>query len=134
MMKEVRKFGIFIFLVVGFLSYSGFLYTQSTDLKAVAGTSKDRGKKIWQEKNCIACHQIYGLGGFLGADLTNSYSQKGPDYIQAFLKSGTTTMPNFYFSEEEITDLTAYLKSIDGSGIGMPSKLKINNDGTIQQP
>jgi len=133
-MKDINKLVLFLVLIISFIFYSGFLYTQNADLAAIAGTSKDLGKKIWQEKNCIACHQIYGLGGYLGPDLTNTYSQKGSNHIKAFLRSGTQVMPNFHLSENELENLTQYLKSIDESGIGSPRKLKINYDGTIEQP
>jgi nitric oxide reductase subunit C len=133
-MKDQHKILIFTLLAVSFFSYSGFLYSANSVYKTAGGTSSDRGKRVWQEKNCIACHQIYGLGGYLGPDLTNSWSQRGPDYIKAFLKSGTAVMPNFHLSDTEVADLAAYMKSIDESGIGMPSKLKINHDGTVQQP
>ncbi|MBW8360282.1 MAG: cytochrome c [Weeksellaceae bacterium] len=133
-MKDQHKILIFTLLAVSFFSYSGFLYSANSAYKTAEGTSSDRGKRLWQEKNCIACHQIYGLGGYLGPDLTNSYSQRGPDYIKAFLRSGTMVMPNYGFTEIEIQDLAQYMKSIDESGIGMPSKLKINYDGTVQQP
>lgn len=133
-MKDQSKLLIFTLLSAAFLSYSFFLYSGNSAYTSTEGTSTDRGKRLWQEKNCISCHQIYGLGGYLGPDLTNSWSQRGPDYIKAFLRSGTVVMPNYGFSENEVEDLARYMKSIDESGIGMPSKLKINYDGTVQQP
>ena len=133
-MKDYNKIMIFVVLAVSFFTYTFTLYGINADFSMVSGNSADRGKKLWQEKNCTACHQIYGLGGYLGPDLTNTYSEKGTEYIKAFLKSGTQTMPNFHFTENQIEDLTQYLKSIDESGIGRPSKLKINYDGTIEQP
>ena len=65
------------------------------------------GKMIWQQYNCTACHQVYGLGGYLGPDLTNTFSLKGPEYIAAFLKSGTVTMPDFHLKENEIDALNS---------------------------
>lgn len=133
-MKDYNKILLFVLLTVLFFIYTISLYSINTDFSSIGGSSSDRGKKLWQQKNCIACHQIYGLGGFLGPDLTNTYSEKGNLYIKAFLKSGTQTMPNFHLSETEIEDLTAYMKSIDKSGIAKPSHLKINDNGTIENP
>lgn len=133
-MKDYHKILVFAFLTILFFIYTFSLYAMNADFSSIGGDSADRGKRIWQEKNCTGCHQIYGLGGYLGPDLTNTYSERGTEYIKAFLKSGTQTMPNFHFTENEIEDLTQYLKSIDESGIGRPSKLKINYDGTIGQP
>jgi len=92
------------------------------------------GKMIWQSKNCTACHQIYGLGGFLGPDLTNIYSAKGkgPAYIRAFVMAGTPTMPAFQLKEVELTALVEYLRHVDSSGKADPKQFKVNYDGTIE--
>jgi nitric oxide reductase subunit C len=76
---------------------------------------------------------VYGLGGYLGPDLTNAYSSRGKDYIKAFLKYGTAAMPKFNLKEPEITALLAYLKEIDASGRSDPRSFTINYDGTIEQ-
>lgn len=133
-MKDQYKILIFSLLTVGFFSYTFLLYNENSVYDPIEGISSDNGKRIWQEKNCIACHQIYGLGGYLGPDLTNTYSRKGENHIKAFLRSGTQIMPDFHFTETEIQDVTQYLKSIDKSGTGMPDKLKINYNGTIDHP
>ncbi len=133
-MKDQYKILIFSLLMIGFFSYTFLLYNENSSYSSITISSSDQGKKIWQEKNCIACHQIYGLGGYLGPDLTNTYSEKGESHIVAFLRNGTQIMPNFQFTENEIENLSQYLKNIDKSGIGRPSKLKINYNGTIEQP
>ena len=122
-----------ILLVSSFLIYSGFIYKSlpSTDLSV--SEESIHGKKLWQQFNCTACHQVYGLGGYLGPDLTNTFSQKGPAYIAAFLKGGTVTMPNFNLQETEIAALIAYLKNIDKSGSADPRTFIKNYDGTIEQ-
>ena len=73
----------------------------------------DAGKMVWQQYNCNACHQVYGLGGYLGPDLTNVYSNRGSEYIQAFLKNGTGSMPQFHLTETETSLLLSFLKEID---------------------
>ncbi len=90
-----------------------------------------KGKMIWQEKNCTACHQLYGLGGFLGPDLTNVYSTMGPEYIKAFARNGTSIMPAFALSDEELSFLTAFLQHVDATGHSDPRQFKISLDGTI---
>lgn len=119
-------------LIVSFSVYSAVIYwlpnTEAAMLpKAVAG------KMVWQQKNCVACHQIYGLGGFLGPDLTNVYSGKGSDYIKAFVQAGTITMPAFNLTDEELENLTSFLQQVDASGYSDPRKHKINFDGTIER-
>ncbi len=91
----------------------------------------DKGKEIWQQKNCNACHQIYGLGGFLGPDLTNVYSQRSEAYIKAFLQNGTLVMPKFNLSESDMNYLISFLKNIDASGSSDPKNIILNLDGTI---
>lgn len=76
---------------------------------------------------------MYGLGGYLGPDLTNTYSLRGPAYIKAFLQNGTATMPNFDLNGKEVNALLAYLRDIAASGKGDPRTFTINNNGTIQQ-
>ena len=77
------------------------------------------GQQLFQKNRCWSCHQLYGLGGYLGPDLTNVYSDenKGPLYIKAFLNSGVKSMPLFDFSEEEKDALVQYLKQVDQTGI-----------------
>lgn len=72
----------------------------------------------WQEKNCQSCHQLYGLGGYMGPDLTNIASEKGkgPGYMQSFIKYGTGKMPNLNLSDTEVANIIAYLSWVDKSG------------------
>lgn len=76
----------------------------------------NQGWEIWQNKNCQACHQLYGLGGYMGPDLTNSTSKTDTNYIKAVIKSGTSRMPNFNLSDHEIEKIVAFLKWVDKSG------------------
>jgi nitric oxide reductase subunit C len=122
-----------ILLMTAFLSYSGVLYSALPSGNASLSADAERGKSLWQKHNCTACHQIYGLGGFLGPDLTNEYSLKGPEQIKAFLTVGSATMPEYRFAPEDIIALTAYLRHIDSSGVADPRMFKINYDGTIRQ-
>lgn len=123
-----------ILMLVLFFSYSFFLYSvPAVKISTSNDRSADQGKLLWQQNNCSACHQVYGLGGFLGPDLTNVYSKRGPAYIQAFIRSGTRVMPAFRFNDNEIKHLTAYFKKIDASGNADPRSFTLNYDGTIEQ-
>ncbi len=92
------------------------------------------GKLLFQKYNCQACHQIYGLGGYMGPDLTNVYStpNKGSLYINAFLQNGTNRMPNFHLSQQEISSLTAYLATVDSTGNSPILKHKTSWYGSIE--
>ncbi len=111
---------VFSILILLFITYNVTLYTQniSGSTAPLLSDTALKGEHLWQENNCTACHQIYGLGGYLGPDLTNIASNpiKGLDYAKSFFNSGVKSMPKFNFSEEEKTDLATFLKEIDQTG------------------
>jgi len=122
-----------ILLIAAFLCYSFYLYASMPAQAGMEYGRADKGKLLWQRHNCIACHQVYGLGGFLGPDLTNTYHKKGPDYIRAFLANGTTVMPKLDLTDNDIDALIDYMKAINASGNADPRTFTINKDGTIEQ-
>ena len=133
MLAERPKIITLSALVLAFLAYTFFLYFSLPQKNTPADLQAARGKMLWQQHNCTACHQVYGLGGYLGPDLTNVFSKRGPDYIKAFLKSGTNIMPDFNLNEHDITALIAYLQNIDASGNASPASFTIKSNGTIHQ-
>lgn len=72
-----------------------------------------KGKLLWQSHKCNTCHSLFGLGGHLGPDLSNVYSQKGGEYIKYMLINGRKKMPAFSMSDEEMNNLVSYLNKID---------------------
>ena len=112
----MKKGFVFLFLFSSFLAYSILVYTKGTKANgATMNAEAVRGKYLYQKHNCTACHQIYGLGGYLGPDLTNAISANENSEIvaQALLKTGTQRMSDFHLNENEIKELVAYLKYID---------------------
>ena len=122
---------IFSFLVISFLIYSTFIYSNLPFKSIEVSEQVVKGKEVWQRYNCNSCHQIYGLGGFLGPDLTNIYSKRPVEYIKAFLLGGTVVMPKFNLSDTEINCLISFFKNIDSTGSADPNKIILNLDGTI---
>lgn len=98
-----------------------------------ANTMAQKGKLLYQQKNCQACHQIYGLGGHLGPDLTNVYQNRTEGYIKAFLKIGSPVMPEFGLTEEEMEAFVEFFKYINTTGTAHPASFKKHFDGTISQ-
>ncbi len=133
MNADQLKYSIAIMLAVAFLLYSGFLYSNLPQRNIKVTADQYRGKLLWQKYNCAACHQVYGLGGYLGPDLTNAYSLKGPAFIRGLLKNGNNIMPNFKMDEGEIQALTDYLQNMDQSGKADPRRFSIERNGTITQ-
>ena len=129
---------IFVVLCVLFLAYSFSIYTaplrNATELQHAASTAGE-GRLVWQKYNCQSCHQLYGLGGYLGPDLTNLMSSPGKDstYIHALLKSGNKQMPVFDLTDEELTRLLAFLRAADATGNGRPASYKTLWNGMIEQ-
>lgn len=124
---------VFVVLLCGFLLYTGILYTRIPGTFAQASPLADHGRELWQENNCVACHQVFGLGGYLGPDLTNVYSRRDEAYIRAFLQHGSAVMPDFQLSDNDMEALVAYLQILDQSGKADPRSFKIQPNGTIHQ-
>jgi len=106
-----------------YLLYSIIVYTRGTKNIVVPAAEEqvliNKGKQLFQQYNCIACHQLYGLGGYLGPELTTAYSDKsrGELYMKAFLKAGGQRMPNFHFNDEDVNALISYLKYVDATAV-----------------
>ena len=117
-MAKIATASILILLYAG---YSLLIYTKGTreDLSFSENekTVIAKGKALYQQHNCQSCHQLYGLGGYLGPDLTTTWSDKkrGEAYMRAMLQSGGNRMPRFQFSKEQTDQLIAYLKYVDST-------------------
>lgn len=127
---------IFFILSILFLIYSFSIYL--TPISIHEGkfnkTTAANGRLVWQKYNCQSCHQLFGLGGYLGPDLTNVMSQngKGETLLRAMVKLGTKQMPTFNLSENELHELIEFLKSTDASGKSDPRAFKKTNFGMIE--
>ncbi|MFZ4057084.1 MAG: c-type cytochrome [Ferruginibacter sp.] len=118
----------FATLVLAYCTYSIFIYANCSTSGEAPTHSATAGMELWQSKNCQSCHQLYGLGGYMGPDLTNiiSDSTKGPLYTAAFIKMGTARMPNFNLSDTETDQLVAFLRWVDKSGRSIVPADKVN--------
>lgn len=122
-------------LCAAFAVYSLYVYTAGTE--SAQGRpltpSVKAGLDLFQEKNCVACHQFYGLGGYLGPDLTNVISDpdKGGAYARSFLESGTERMPDYGFGQSEIDDLIRFLEFVDATGRYPPQQPELRWYGTV---
>ena len=78
-----------------------------------------RGRQLYAQRGCVACHRIRGVGGALGPDLTFVGSRKrDPAWHLRHLRkpqatSPGSTMPPFtHLPEEELKALTVYMLSL----------------------
>ena len=119
-----------IFSIYNFVVYTSNSYSVSEPLSPQA----IEGQEIWHKESCWACHQIYGLGGYLGPDLTNIISNpnKGPAFIKAFMNTGVNTMPKFNFTDSELDAIIEYLTSIDKTGYFPNYDAQIDPSGWVK--
>lgn len=121
-----RKY-LYLVLCILFIMFSSYVYMRPIrKVIPIQLTDADkwaRGKMIWQQHNCHTCHQIYGLGGYLGPDLTNVVSRPGYSeaYLKGIIQSGVKQMPGFTLSESEMDDLLYFLRALDETGSAQPS-------------
>lgn len=82
----------------------------------------------------MGCHTILGEGAYYAPELTKSYERRGPDWIRLFLKDpqamypGQRKMVKYNFSEEEISDVIAFLKwngELDLNGFPAKTNLQV---------
>ena len=112
---------VFIFLFISFIVYTAVVYTKGTagDKKYFFSEQQkiNKGKKLFQQYNCSSCHQLYGLGGYLGPELTTAWSDKhrGEGYMKVFLSAGGLRMPKYNFKDEEINSIISYLRYVDST-------------------
>ncbi len=108
--RKVLAFLALAFVVGTWSAYHG------TGEGGKADAQVRRGVDVWQANNCVACHQLYGLGGYMGPDLTDVVSTKGDAHVRAFVQHGTLRMPAHPITPAEMDDLVAFLTWVDASG------------------
>ena len=112
-----RRIAFFTIVILA-LVYTYMVYTAGTnnmDGDLLSAKAAD-GKLLWQEYNCQSCHQLYGLGGYMGPDLTNEIKLKGKEYSKFFISQGSAKMPNLHLKPAEIDDIVDYLSCVNNSG------------------
>lgn len=127
----------FFFLSGLFIMYSFDIYITPLSMKSEYPCNKKKvldGQLVWQNHNCQTCHQLFGLGGYLGPDLTNVISEpgKGENVVKAMVNSGSGQMPAFSMEEGEMDNLIEFLKSVDATGTADPKSFKKNSLGMIE--
>jgi nitric oxide reductase subunit C len=77
-----------------------------------------RGKQIWDDNNCMGCHTLLGEGAYYAPELTKVLDRRGEPWIRLFLKNpeamfpGQRKMVQYNFTDDQITDVIAFLKWI----------------------
>jgi nitric oxide reductase subunit C len=116
----VQKIIVFLSLFTLFILFSLLVYTSGTATSTVVMNQQAiNGKMLYQKYNCSACHQIYGLGGYLGPELTTVISLRKHDegYSRSIMQHGSQRMPNFHLSATEINEMMEFLKYVDTTAL-----------------
>jgi sulfur oxidation c-type cytochrome SoxX len=76
--------------------------------------SAGEGRRLFEDKGCIACHSIAGKGGTIGPALDDVGLRRTPEWIIQHFRnpqavSPGTVMPRFGFTEAEARALTEFL-------------------------
>jgi nitric oxide reductase subunit C len=77
-----------------------------------------RGKKVWEENNCMGCHTLLGEGAYYAPELTRVYDRRGPAFIAQMLRDpeavypGQRRMVKYDFTDEQIDDVIAFFEWI----------------------
>jgi nitric oxide reductase subunit C len=120
MSAKTAKWIFYLGTLISLLIFLGL--TVDTHRQVRALTNADRlseqvvaGKRVWHKYNCNDCHTILGFGGYYAPDMTKVYWRRGEEGIKAMVRTPEklTTwrkMPHFALSEQELTDLVAFLK------------------------
>jgi nitric oxide reductase subunit C len=116
-----------LFFIVGTTVFAAIFVAMTIDSHRQFGTLTHAenitpqviaGKHVWHRKNCINCHTLLGEGAYYAPDLTKITQQRGPAYLRQFLQDPSKfyseqrhgrVMPNLQLSDEQITDVIAFL-------------------------
>ena len=107
--------------------------TPARSMEASLDASVLRGRMIWDKQNCMGCHTILGEGAYYAPELTRVMERRDENWVRGFLRNpqafypGRRKMVQYDFSEEEITDLIAYLRwmgQVDTNGFPFAPPLR----------
>ncbi len=95
--------------------FAALTRADSLDASVVAG------KRAFERYNCNDCHTILGFGGYYAPDLTRARRRIGEDGVrrrlehpEVALAASYRKMPQQHISPQEVNDLIAFLRWVDG--------------------
>ncbi len=107
---------VFFFLLFLTLTFDTSKELPQSDHRENITSEVVRGKRIWEENNCVGCHTLLGEGAYFAPELGNVYKRRGEAFIKAWMKAmptdtpGRRQMPQFNLNDDELDDLVAFLK------------------------
>ena len=82
--------------------------------EAMSGGDVNAGAKLVQANGCEGCHGAHLMGGSIGPKLYGIEHRLSDAQISDFIVHPRAPMPNFGFTSEQVSDIVAYLSSLDG--------------------
>jgi ubiquinol-cytochrome c reductase cytochrome b subunit len=131
--RPVAVFALTMFLVTIF----ALLGISIRDLHALpkVDPSLARGKVLFAQHHCLACHSLHGEGGKVGPDLSYVGDRRTDrDWHIRHLRdpasvSPGSIMPKFPLSDREVNDLASFLLSLKGAAAA-PTKGALETEET----
>ena len=101
-------------LLIGLIAFPLVAAAQTTPANNAANAGNaERGKRLFQDKNCYYCHGTTGQGSRDGARITNTVLNT--EGLIRYVRKPAGAMPAYtekLISDQELQDIVAYLKSL----------------------
>lgn len=141
--KQARAFflgGTLVTFLV-FIGLTIFSFSKGNDQSNDENITESvvRGKKIWEENNCMGCHTILGEGAYYAPELTKvvdrlnvKYNGSGEEVIKSILMSEVPWQPNgrkmvaYGMTAQEAEDMIEFFKWI--------GQIDLNGFDTVVSP
>jgi nitric oxide reductase subunit C len=105
----------FALLFIGLVFNSAGHIPQRSNQAALT-PAVERGKTVWETRNCIGCHTLLGEGAYFAPELGNVVKRRGAAFIKVWMQAqpsgapGRRQMPQFNLTDQQLDDLTEFLK------------------------
>jgi len=98
--------------------------------------SAEAGRRLFQSRGCIGCHQLGGAGGAVGPPLDHVVLRRTEGWLMEHFRdpkatSPGTVMPQFGFTEAEASSLTLFLRQVHERKLGVPRETTPERRGEL---
>ena len=97
----------------------------------VEGGDPEAGGLLFRESRCVTCHLVEGKGGYLAPELSGITSKVNKKWLYNWIKDPhyfqpRTKMPQFNFSEKQLSDLVEYIwEEFQGEELEIPKEFEV---------
>lgn len=98
------------------LDLGAFLMTseEKAPVEPMLEGNAENGGLLFRESRCVTCHRVEGKGGYLAPELSLVTTKISKAWMYNWIKDPhsfqpRTKMPQFNFTEQQITDIVAYI-------------------------